>query len=249
VPSHRLPDRPARLPVPALAVFGKYVQKTWVLHAAFATWANIDLSVALVNEGNETSYGEEVPVFDMAPPMGFNRIGAHVVGWVGNLSDDEASLLWHSIGVAQGYVTHSPAGPDSPNPDYIMHPPYQQVPAEEPGRTRWRFSCAGLVIWCFEGAGIRLIDWTNLAMPVVTDHEMVRFLRMCRMVDSSRLPADRGQWRVVNAGYLLHSLERPDDIIRKVPYLPSSQVEIAFPKPSPGPKRLCAERLPAPPPA
>jgi len=230
MPSYRLPNGPDRLQVPALAVFGMYhPQKTWVRHAAFATWGNNDLSAALEKEGDETSFGEEVPVFDMAPPMGFNRIGAHVVGWVGNLSNDEVSLLWHSIGVAQGYVTQSTAGGDAPNPDYIMHPPYQEVPTEEPGRTRWRFSCAGLVIWCFEGAGIRLIDWTNVAMPVVTDREMVAFLRGCRMVDPSRLPENRAEWRVVNAGYLLHSLNRPDDIIRNIPYLPNSQAEIAFP--------------------
>jgi len=117
---------------------------------------------------------------------------------------------------------------------YIAVPHMEAVAGEAKGTVKhYRFSCAGLVLHCYdEGAGIVLVDLERL--PLVSFDELTRvwtFLPLLRRPSMREkrakigLPDDTAR-PVLLPGYLFHALHR-DDLT--TPYAPSAEDRI-FPR-------------------
>jgi hypothetical protein len=116
---------------------------------------------------------------------------------------------------------------------YIVHPPMQWVLAENKSRLYRRFSCAGFVLDCYRFIGIDLIrDVDADRLPEVDFETIARVygeeVRRDRIRAFLGIPGP-GPWRIVLAGYVMHALNRDDNVIRGAHHLPGSVAEREFP--------------------
>ena len=108
---------------------------------------------------------------------------------------------------------------------YVIHPVSEDFRDPNTGVRRYRrFSCAGFVIDAHREVEIDLLDTDDDNLPEVSQKELVAAYPEVDRMDVTRrerlgLKGD-GPWRVVLAGYVCHSLNRPSEVIRSVPYKP-----------------------------
>ena len=206
---------PARsMPMRAFSLVGEHSQRCFVSH------------VGLLSADTDCVFDANANVYHMSPPFNSGEMAVHVAGWLETLTRDERDgmLTW----IADVSTRISP----SVVRQYIIHPPYEPLTCEEPGRTSgWRFSCVGLVLKCYrEGANIALLDLESDKMPLVDlgtiehGYPGVRTSLLAKL----GLPGP-GPWRVVLPGYVFHSLGRRDEEIRRFPYVPRRPEESQFP--------------------
>jgi hypothetical protein len=222
-------------PVPKFAVAGKYGrpdQDQFVNH------------VAILSDDCELSFGRVAEVWHCSPPIIAGRRTAaaneqadssetHAVSFVEDLSPgevagiqttlDEIDAQTQLVTTRAGYLSH-----------YVVHPPVVWVRDRVTGRRRFRkFSCVGFVLECYEeGAGIRLLDCDSTAFPMVDLETLASAYN--DDVCNARLRERFGvvgpePWPIALAGYVMHSLNRSADDVRKGPHLPVSLKEASFP--------------------
>lgn len=115
---------------------------------------------------------------------------------------------------------------------YRVSPPVYWVLAENGTPLYRQFSCAGFVMDCYRAIAINLIDDSHLEnFPDVTMDQVVAAYGSAARREEFRkkfgIPG-QGPWKIVLAGYLFHSLNRDNNVIRQTPYVPSTIAEKDF---------------------
>lgn len=197
--------------------------------------------VALLRDDCRLQCGSDVEVWHVCPPVvAGERTGraaprdlqqccAHAVGFLDDLTLDELA----GIAITLAEIDDQTQPLDSPLKQYVVHPPVEWVTDCVTGTKRFRrFSCVGFVHECYDaGAGIRLlnlsedmpqVDLTTLGAAYGEPVHRERIREQLGIVG-------KPPWSLVLPGYLMHSLSRSSTEIRKVPHVPSSVGEAAFP--------------------
>jgi hypothetical protein len=185
---------------------------------------------ALMWEEGNRSAGEAVSAFHMAPPLGESTVSLNVVGWIEDLTEDERNRLETWTADIRTRIALDRSLPPE-HQGYIIHPPYLEEPSEDGERTRWRFSCIGLVLKCYEELGIQLVDWRSPKMPIPSEETIRIGYRLPLQAARRRRP----RWvmspdpcPVMLPGYVFHSLNRPAAVVRTLPYIPSGEHQSQF---------------------
>ncbi len=214
---------------------------------------------AALNEDTcEIREGAVIPVFHMCPPLAgpsiegsqSNAIRADVVSDI-SLDVDELNSMKHwraNVEKLKRDVINVQGL--RPFREYILFPHKKPVLSELNRPIYWRYSCAGLVIDCYETAGIEIID-LSAEMPEIDEECLAEsYPRIARLEEifqkkqdheflskyGYRGLADLGlaekPWRPIFVGYLFHSLKRFSvDTTRPKAYSPKSSLERYFPLP------------------
>ena len=217
MPARVVPGQP-EIRIPRFAVIGTYDGEgsTFVRH------------VALLNDEGCVSYGSEVRVFHMGPPLVAGARSqaqagqdptcqCHVVGWLNLTADERDGIVdW----LAEVDKEDRPSGLLGMWLSYTVAPPERWHPDENGGRLYRRFSCGGFVLACYrDGAGIALIDMTSPTdWPEVSLDEIVRaYGPRVRAKGELRkelgIPGE-GPWPILLAGYVVQAFNRSDQEIR-----------------------------------
>ncbi len=168
---------------------------------------------------------------------------AHVFGHLQNFrrSETHAIKTWLTKVERQVRQFHRPITreslPELIKLQYVVSPPFDWVKDSVTGDFMYRrFSCAGFVLACYdEGAGIVLLDWQADDFPEVdldTLNMAYGNIEELGSEDRTRIGIpEEGPWprAIVLAGYIVHSLNRPDEVIRSEPYIPDSCDKGLFP--------------------
>jgi hypothetical protein len=107
--------------------------------------------------------------------------------------------------------------------EYVINPPYLEPSAEVP---LWRFSCAGFVMKAYEAARISLIEMATV--PAIDLAALKNgYPRMAWLLEKEDVRKklgldDGGMWPAVLAGYVVNSLNRGADEVRRQPLVVSS---------------------------
>ena len=212
---------------------------------------------ALNAETKELKLGDLASVFHMCPPLaaasidttpeGQDKCRADLLADV-DLLQDEVNAMKDWRAQVEKYKSDAiTANSLAPFREYVIHP-HKKAVKSEVGRTLyWRYSCAGLVIDCYEHAGIETIDHSS-AMPEI-DEEMLnecyadiaKLQKKYEEKPKSRALAKFGfrgiadlglndkPWRPVLVGYLFHAFNRfCSDSPRPDAYVPKSSDERFF---------------------
>lgn len=178
-------------------------------------------------DASSVSVDEKVKVAHMGPPLETGRVvRAHAVGRV-PLTNDEIKLVeaW-IVEIADEYETE---GADWER-QYRVDPPWQDVRDPNTGVRRYRqFSCAGFVLDAHQQIDVELLDLDRSVLPEV-DKKMLQaaypdVVRKGTDLEVYGVGGD-GPWRIVLAGYVLHALNRPSELIRREPYQAQSGDEL-----------------------
>lgn len=191
---------------------------------------------ALNDEAKELKLGDFASVFHMCPPLaaasidskqvGSDKCRADLLSDIGLLPDEvNAMKNWRSQ-VEKYKRDVITANSIAPFREYVICPHKAPVKSEIGRLLYWRFSCAGLVIDCYEHADIELIDHES-EMPEIDDDilkqsypDIARLQAVFdRRPDHSIVVAigfqgisDLGlcdrPWRPILVGYLFHALKR-----------------------------------------
>jgi hypothetical protein len=201
--------------------------------------------VALLRDDGTLVYGASAPVWHMGPPLVADERSraqsrsdpeceAHVVGWVSLTAEEREGMAdW----LAQVGKEDRPTDFRGLFDQYTVSlDPQDYWWRDERGVRQYRrFSCASFVLTAYgEGAGLPLLDLRDHSqLPPVGIEELARaYGEQVRTRPERRerigLRAD-GPWQVVLAGYVMHALNRPDELIRKSAHRVSGLKEAAFP--------------------
>ncbi len=110
-----------------------------------------------------------------------------------------------------------------PKSEYIIHPLAREPDGDFP---LWRFSCTGFVLYAYAEAGIELIDRGSVPM-VTLDFLKNAYPWQRRRLDDPDFREKMGigtgdAWPVILGGYVIQSLNRTADEIRRSPYAPKA---------------------------
>ncbi len=177
--------------------------------------------VGLVNEErNDVRAGTQVPLVHMGPPLERQEAGSpvHAVGTAGLTAGQI-----RQIGVFVDEHISEYEAEKIRRGQYVIHPHVREPDAVVPCR---RFSCAGFVIEAHRDAGVELLVTEPADLPPVNLDTLTHaysdaasLLRNPTRRTRLGLEGD-GPWPVVLAGYVLNSLSRSVDEIRRGPYKP-----------------------------
>lgn len=176
--------------------------------------------VALHADTTEITHGQAVDVVHMGPPLDTSgTMNAHVAGNVPLTLGEVAEMeVW--IAKIEDEYEHAHAGKFH---QYVIHPTSEDFRDPITGVRRYRrFSCAGFVLDAHRHVEIDLLDLDETVLPEVSEDTIVSAYPWVARLSLERrarlgLRGD-GPWRVVLAGYVLHSLNRSSDNIRAEPY-------------------------------
>lgn len=106
---------------------------------------------------------------------------------------------------------------------YVIHPPWQDKNDPLTGTRRFRrYSCAGFVIDSHNQVGLDLLDINEDALPEVNYQQIASAYPLIASANRNLLGKfgleGDGPWRIVLAGYVMHSLNRSNDEILSGPY-------------------------------
>lgn len=212
---------------------------------------------ALNAEAKELRLGDPASVFHMCPPLaaasiettpvGGDKCRADLLADVDLLQDEVNAMKDWRAQVEKYKRDEITANALAPFREYVIHP-HKEAVKSEVGRTLyWRYSCAGLVIDCYEHADIQLVD-TLSEMPEIDEG----ILKECYpaiaqrqrifekkpdhpylVAEGFRGLADLGlkdkPWRPILVGYLFHAFIRfCSEDPRPEAYVPSSAEERFF---------------------
>jgi len=213
MPAHRLDNHPVAVRRNEVVGQDSETVPHFIRHVGLAADEHPGLTLA-----------EPLRMTDMGPPLTRRRDPDAVHAW-GHvpLTDDEVAQIDLFVDrVASEYQ----ASQASPRRQYVVAPHCAPVTAEDGTITCHRFSCGGFVIEAYRFVGIDLIVTDGDSLPTVgMDVLRLAYPDQQRALDNSRLRetlglSGDGPWPIVLAGYLLHSLARPEAEIRDGPYQP-----------------------------
>lgn len=203
------------------------------------TNSNFVRHVALLREDTDLTFAKaNVAVWHMGPPL---AAGVKSISSAG----EEPSCTVHAMASieleadeVEGiqtwlYEVDQENRPSNALRQYIVHPPMDWVRSENGTRLYRRFSCAGFVLECYRAIGIELIDESGFDNLPEVDLQVlanaygneIRRENLRRRLGLS----ENGPWKIVLAGYVLHSLNRSDEAVRRSPYKPKDIAESNFP--------------------
>jgi hypothetical protein len=212
------------------------------------------IHTGLIDEPTELQYNLPVTLFHMGPPLVTGRTATntrhqpvHIVSVVGITSDEFYRMEeWrHRV---SGYVESDEAKElKGLFRQYMIHPHKLPVRSELERLIGYRFSCVGLVIDCYESAGIATIA-TDQEMPEIDEEvlqntypQIAQLEKIHRAKPDQRCLLELGfrgirelglgdkPWRPILVGYLFHSLSRFNQTLPRPPaYLPRSVDERFF---------------------
>jgi len=196
-------------------------------------------------------YGEAVRVWEMAPPLVAGqpsllktgrdpKCAAHVVGWL-DLKGDERDGMTEWLAEVETEGEQRPVGPRMWLQYTVSLDPKDEWAMDERNVPLFRrFSCASFVLKAYaEGAGVVLLDLSDpLRFPEVDLDSVCRAyeprIRTLERFRSNIGLAEAGPWRIVQAAYVLHAFDRPDEQIRLAAHTVTGPEECDFPLPAPG---------------
>lgn len=164
----------------------------------------------------------ELPVIHMGPPLARTARGVAVqtIGSAWLTVDEQEQIRVY----ADELFMELKAEKVRRIQQYVILPHFVERSEQIPCR---RYSCAGFAIEAYRSAGIHLIVSDAEQLPPID----LPVLERAYPDQSGRLRDEAlrkhfgligdGPWRVVLAGYVMNSLDRSADEIRKVPYQPS----------------------------
>ena len=178
-------------------------------------------------EASKVGVDEEVAVAHMRPPLETGRgIRVHTVGRIPLTNGEIKQIEARIEEIADEYEAE---GADWKR-QYIVNPPWQDVRDSVTGVRRYRrFSCAGFVLDSHFQIDIELLDLDDGGLPEA-DKKMLELAYpdvVRKGTDLERYGVGgEGPWRIVLAGYVLHALDRPSELIRREPYQAQSGDEL-----------------------
>jgi hypothetical protein len=214
------------------SIVGNYASRPFVKH------------VAMLPDATSLLFGaDNVLVCHIGPPLvagartsaaaadKCRKTTVHIVGYVDLDADDlEGIKTW----LSEVDKEDRPLGmsPTDLFAQYRADPPIYWVLSEKGTPLYRRFSCAGFVMDGYRYIGINLIDDSRPEnLPEVTLAEVVNAYGAVATKESRRdkigIPG-AGPWRIVLAGYIFHSLQRDEAVIRQTPYIPSGIADKDF---------------------
>ncbi len=177
--------------------------------------------VALLNSKDREVYcGDVVRVVHMGPPLEKDRqLGADVAGRI-PLTNDQINSIKTWIAKVEDEYQAANAGTGR---QYVINPHWKDICDKNTGVRRYRrYSCAGFVLYAHLQVDISLLIIEKEELPEVTRQTLEAaypdVFRSPVLLNRFGLQGN-GPWRVVLAGYVLHSLDRSSDEIRAKPYL------------------------------
>lgn len=207
------------------------------LHSQYsvaATCGEVDFAVkhvGLLAATCQLKAGEAVAVFDSHPPLHIGQVDDKgqaivsnivpaLVGWV-ELNESQRRNIDRVLADLRVLMPRRALSGWDLITYYVAVPHMIEVPGEVPGAVKhYRFSCAGLVLYCYdEGAGIPLVDLSRL--PMVSFDELTKIWTILadmppKIRSRVGLP-DESPQQVLLPGYILHALDREDVSAAYVP--------------------------------
>ena len=173
-------------------------------------------------ERNGHRANDAVALVHMGPPLSRDDGKVQSVGSAG-LTVDEINEI--GVFVDERSLEYEASRRRDPKQQYVVHPHAKPVTSADGTVVCTRFSCAGFVIEAYNAVEILLISDDEDALPksdveilVNAYPDLERYLRSpARKVVG--LEGD-GPWPVVLAGYVINSLRRSMEEIRREPYPP-----------------------------
>jgi hypothetical protein len=168
---------------------------------------------------------EIISVAHMGPPLeNSGTMSAQIVGSA-NLTVDDIEQI--RIFIDERLPEHAAAVKRSgKHKTYVVRPHVQAEPGRDGTVIFYRYSCAGFIIEAYRSAGIRFIETAEDKLPLVS-LELIMKAYADLFLHGDRPKARKlmgiegdGPWRVILAGYILHALNRPDEMLRQTPYQP-----------------------------
>jgi hypothetical protein len=198
--------------------------------------------VGLLARDCQLAPGAIAHVLDSGPPLRVGQdVGAEeplvgemtpaLIGWA-DLDESQRRNIERVLADIRTRMPYRTLTPSDYLTHYVAVPHMDAVPGEVPGTVKhYRFSCAGLVFYCYEeGAGITLVDIERL--PLVPFAELARIwpqLLANRPILKKKIGyPDELERQVLLPGYLFHALHR---VAVTIPYVPSLE-DRAFPRAS-----------------
>ena len=231
----RLEEAPTAAPM--FAVVGKYARPAidqFVGH------------VALLRGDEPLCFGAETTVWHCAPPIiagestntgakqELSHCQVHAVAFLDDLSADDVAGIQTALAEIDAQTQPVATTNAGFFRQYVVHPPVQWIMDATTGRKRFRkFSCVGFVCECYEqGAGVRLLDFDGSHFPAVNLETLVGVYGDA--LENERIRQRFGvvgpePWPIALAGYVMHSMVRPSEVIRETPHAPTSVSEGSFP--------------------
>lgn len=224
----------AAKPVPRFSVVGSYarpMQDQFVGH------------VALLQDGDDLAFEGVAEVWHCGPPIVAGQqtaaqlneqCDAHAVSFLDDLSANDIAGIETTLAEIDAQ-TQPASTPTDAFRQYVVHPPVFPVMDEKTGRVRCRkFSCVGFVLECYlEGADVRLLDNEFSKFPAVDLETLASAygdtVRNKKRRERYGIVGDGPSWQIMLAGYVMHSLNRPSDVVRVSPHVPTDISEAEFP--------------------
>lgn len=192
--------------------------------------------VALLRDKSNIQLNETVDVWQQSPPLvvgpsslqagnNTSMCKAHLVAWL-ELNDDEYESMddWlFEVDIEQR--------PSDKYEQYFVHPHViDQIDGETGTRLYRRFSCVGVVIECYRGAAIELLN-IDESIPEAELQGLCNVNPGVRRADNRERYglSGTGPWKVILPGYIIHAFHnRTDAEIRSTPYTITSIKEAEF---------------------
>ncbi len=118
-----------------------------------------------------------------------------------------------------------------PLEQYVLCPPMDPAKFDSVTGTMiyMRFSCVGFVLYCYQmGANVHLLDWQNGRYPRMGLGDLTgAYSSLMQRRQEIGLDGP-GPWPVALPGHLFHALMRPEEEVRRRPYLPREGTEVYF---------------------
>jgi len=216
MPARRLDHRPVVIRKNDLVAMDVENAPGFIGHVALAAQAHPGLTSR-----------DTLRVTDMQPPLVRGRdhefIAAH--GTV-PLTDDETEVV--GVFIDRSESEYIAANRDSRS-QYVVRPHHAPVRSLDGTVICHRYSCGGFVLEAYRFAGLDLVVTGEEALPSIAletllqayageEHE--RVLSTPRLRERLLGLGGDGPWRILLAGYLLHSLARSETDIRQGAYRP-----------------------------
>lgn len=219
MPAMRLADQPVA--IRRFDVAGKDAQGL----PCFVQHAGLSLEFR-----DELCKGDMLRLIHMMPPFRSDEEGSTIqtVG-TADLTADELLELQVFVDERQGEYQAARLRPDG---EYVIRPHAKPHREADGTVTYWRYNCAGFVIEAYASIEIDLVDTDESSLPLVPKELVAAVygetaIRLARSRDFG-IDGD-GPWPIVMAGYVLNSLNRDADEVRKGSHTPTLD-DCYFPK-------------------
>jgi hypothetical protein len=224
--------------VPAHVLSEKIVAPKYAVIGEYSRWdgGKIVWHVALLREQGAVEFGQQVEVWHTFPPLvagpqtsersghEYDRCKAHCLSYIEDLTQSEIDGITTKLEELDKQIA-----PASKLEQYSIEPPVDSFRDEETGTKRYlRFSCVGFVVECYKDAVVLLSD-DRSGFPGIDREILLKAYRANDKVLRRFGVKGDPPWRLAMPGYVLHSMNRPAEEVRRDAYVPAAASEASFP--------------------